>query len=183
MNTGKGDVPASGSMDAYVQWADILDDERTSDFQSYVGNIAEARYVIRRILRIADEQARQHGLEPLLHQALLQTYGAGDAGIAVNALARRLDVAGAFASRLVRQLDERGLVRRDQLASDKRVTQVTATEAGIERLRQIDDAIHHHVAYFQQQFNDQQRLAALSIFSFYVGLDPTSAVARAIRTS
>ncbi|RKN37024.1 MarR family winged helix-turn-helix transcriptional regulator [Streptomyces hoynatensis] len=172
---------ANHTMDAYARWADIRDDERQSDFQSYVGNIAEARYVIRRVLRIVDEQARQHGLEPLPHQALLQIYGAGPAGMAVNALARRLDVAGAFASRLVRQLEDLSLVRREHSAADKRVTQVTATAEGAERLRAIDDSVHHHVAYFQRQFDDQQRLAALSIFAFYVGLDPDSEVAGAIR--
>lgn len=171
------------TMDAYVDWSDIGDTERRTDFQSYVRKIAEARYVTRRVLRIVDEQARRHGLEPLLHQSLLQVYGSGTTGVAVNVLAKRLDVAPAFASRLARQLEEMGYAARTHSASDKRVTTVLPTPEGIDLLERIDDSVHHHVAYFQQEFNDEQRLAALSIFAFYVGLDPASAVAAAIRDS
>lgn len=180
MAMGDGARP-DGVMGAFIEWADIRDDERYSDFQSYVRNIAEARYVIRRVFRIVDERAREHGLEPLLHQALLQVHGSPDGEVAVNVLAKRLDVAPAFASRLVRQLEEAGLVTRNHSTSDRRIIMVSATPDGVERLRRIDDSVHYHVAYFQRQLEDVQRLAALSIFAFYVGIDPASPVARAIR--
>lgn len=172
------------TMRAYTDWADIREDERLNDFHSYVHNIAEARYVIRRVLRIVDEQARTHGLDPLLHQALLQVYGtAAGEHLTVSGLAARLDVASAFASRLVRQLEAMGLVRRDPATRDRRVTTVTATDSGVSRLQEIDNSVHHHVAYFQHQLDDGQRLSALSIFAFYVGLDPKSQIATAIRGS
>jgi DNA-binding MarR family transcriptional regulator len=172
----------SDAMRAYARWTDIGDSKRSREFQAYVKNIADARYVTRRVLRIVDEQAKQHGLEPLLHQALLQVYGAGDAhGITVSALAARLDIAAAFASRMVRRLDEMGLVTREASETDRRAINVVATKAGAEKLAEIDDDVHHHVAYLQHQLHDDERLSALSIFAFYVGLDPQSDIAEAIR--
>lgn len=41
-------------------------------FGSHVKSIAHARFVLRRILRLFDEQAVAAGLMPLEHQALLQ---------------------------------------------------------------------------------------------------------------
>ncbi|TNC26511.1 MarR family winged helix-turn-helix transcriptional regulator [Amycolatopsis alkalitolerans] len=172
------------AMRAYTQWADISDAKRTREFQAYVKNIADARYVTRKVLRIVDEQAKAHGLEPLLHQALLQVYGANKAnGITVSSLAARLDVAAAFASRMVRRLEEMGLVRREPSTEDKRATIVVATEAAAEKLAAIDNDVHHHVAYLQHQLREDERLSALSIFAFYVGLDPDSEIASAIRAA
>lgn len=172
------------AMHAYTKWADISDAKRVREFQAYVKNIADARYVIRRVLRIVDEQAKSHGLEPLLHQALLQVYGAGKGhGITVSNLAARLDVAAAFASRMVRRLEEMDLVRREPSDEDKRVTIVAATETAAEKLAEIDDDVHHHVAYLQHQLREDERMSALSIFAFYVGLDPESDIAAAIRAA
>ena len=171
------------TMRAYTEWADIGDARRTHEFQAYVTNISDARYVMRRALRIIDEQAKQHGLEPLLHQALLQVYGAdGGKGTTVGKLADRLDVAPAFASRMVRRLEELELVRREQSADDRRATNVIATDAGAAKLESIDNDVHHHVAFLQHQLSDDQRLSALSIFAFYVGLDHASPIAAAIRS-
>jgi DNA-binding MarR family transcriptional regulator len=171
-------------MRAYTHWADISDAKRTREFQAYVKNIADARYVTRRVLRIVDDQAKAHGLEPLLHQALLQVYGANKAeGINVSTLAARLDVAAAFASRMVRRLEEMGLVHREQSDVDRRATNVIATEAGAGKLAAIDDDVHHHVAFLQRQLRDDERMSALSIFAFYVGLDPDSPIAEAIRSA
>lgn len=172
------------TMRAYTQWADIGDVERSGDFQSYVKNIAEARHVTRRVLRIVDDEAKKHGLEPLLHQALLQIYGYdGGRGISVSGLAARLDVASAFASRLVRRLEELDLVHREQSESDRRSTNVTATPEGVKKLSSIDHDVHFRVAYLQRELSEDQRLAALSIFAFYVGLDTASPIATAIRNA
>jgi DNA-binding MarR family transcriptional regulator len=172
------------AMRAYTNWADIGDVKRAREFQAYVKNIADARYVTRRVLRIADEQAKSRGLEPLLHQALLQVYGANEArGITVGNLAARLDVAAAFASRMVRRLEEMGLVTREASESDRRATYVVATRAGADKLAEIDNEVHHHVAFLQHQLREDERMSALSIFAFYVGLDPESAIAEAIRAA
>ncbi|MER5185461.1 MarR family transcriptional regulator [Streptomyces sp. NPDC002896] len=167
-------------MHAYLEWADLGEGRRKREFQSYVRNVAEARYVMRRVLRIAEDRAKEHGLEPLGHQALLQVYGAGD-GITVSHLAGRLDIAAAFASRLVRQLEDMGLVTRSASATDKRVTIVSATKEGAEKLAVIDDDVHRYVAFLQHELGAEERHMALSVFAFYVGLDPDSQVAHAIR--
>lgn len=133
--------------------------------------IAEARYVTRRIARIVDEQAKREGLEPLAHQALLQVYGARDGAIQVNDLAERLDIVPAFASRLVRELEEKGLVERERSDRDRRVTLVRATGRAGDILASVDEQVHLHVGFFQRQLSDSERLAALRIFAFYVGVD------------
>lgn len=169
----------TSTMQAYGTWAGIRDSERGKDLQSYVTNLAEARFVIRRVLRIVDDHTREHGLEPLAHHLLLQTYGINEGkGIPINALAKRLDIPSALASRLVRELESKNLVRREPSTEDKRVTIVSATDEGIERLRQVDSSVHLDIIRFHRQLTDEQRDAALSIFAFYVGLDPRSAAAR-----
>lgn len=183
MKSHDSETRHNGTMDAYTEWADIRDEVRQTDFQAYIRKIAEARYVIRRVLRIVNDQALLHGLDPLVHQALLQIYGSVEGHVAVNELAKRLDVAPAFASRLARQLEALGLVKRASSENDKRVTIISATPAGVEILAEIDQSVHYHVAYFHRQFNEEEKLAALSIFAFYVGLDPQSKAARAIRKS
>ncbi|MPV35542.1 MarR family winged helix-turn-helix transcriptional regulator [Georgenia subflava] len=172
---------SNGTMNAYVDWADIRDTVRKTDFQTYIRKIAEARYVTRKVLRIVNDQAQEHGLDPLVHQALLQIYGSDGTALAVNVLAKRLDIAPAFASRLVRELENLGYVRRESSPTDKRVKHVSATDDGVAMLEQIDQSVYHHISYFHRQFDEEQKMAALSIFAFYVGLDSSSPVARAIR--
>jgi DNA-binding MarR family transcriptional regulator len=172
------------AMQAYERWADVREDQRVSDFKAYAYNIAEARFVMRRVSRIVNEEAKQHGLDPLLHQALLQIFGTAEGDeLAVNKLAGRLDVPPAFASRLVSQLEEQGLAERRQSTRDRRVTLLSLTEAGIQRLREIDDAVHYQIAYFQRQLDPHQQIAALSIFAFYVGIESSSPIAAALRAN
>lgn len=169
----------SGEGEPPLRWADPNDAARGEDFRAYVHNIAQARLVIRRVLRVVDESAKRNGLDPLLHQALLQIYGSATP-IAVHEVGERLDIAAAFASRLVKALEQNGLVRRSASTVDRRVTEIVATSAGADLLRTIDLDVHHRVAYFQHQIGDDQRMAALAIFAFYVGLAADSPVARAI---
>lgn len=151
------------------------------DFASHVKAIAHARYVLRRILRLLDEQAVAGGLQPLQHQALLQIHGA-ESPLPVNKVAERLDVAPALASRLVRQLEERKLVERARVPNDKRVIAVHASEAGIEALRQIDASVHERVAAFQRGLSNEGKLGALATFSFYLGLDSDARLALLLGT-
>lgn len=171
-------------MRAYLDWADIGEGRRTREFQSYVRNIAEARYVMRRVLRIVEDCAKEHGLDPLVHQALLQVYGTGDGqGVTVGSLAARLDVAAALTSRVVRRLEEKGLVARRPSKTDKRAIIVSATPDGAEKLTAIDDSVHRHVAFLQSELGEDEKLMALSIFAFYVGLAPDAPAAREIRAA
>jgi DNA-binding MarR family transcriptional regulator len=157
-------------IEAFQGWIESQSTDGRESFRGYVHGIAQARYVIRRVFRIIDEQAKKVGLDPLQHQALLQLYGQGDPGLSVNQLAERLDIAPAFASRLVKQLEGRGLVLRSADAHDRRAWNLQATEAGIQALRDINEAVRVHVEYFQAQLSESSRFAAMTIFAFYLGL-------------
>lgn len=85
-------------------------------------------------------------------------------------MAARLDIAPALASRLIKGLESKGLVARSPSEVDRRVTRLAATEAGREVLAGIDRNMQIHVDYFQRQLTDEERMGALRIFSFYLGL-------------
>lgn len=159
------------------EWAGAEEDARADKFDGYVYGIAQARYVIRRVFRIVDDEAKKAGLDPLHHQALLQAFGAGSEPLTIGGLAERLDIVPALASRAVKELERRELVHRRRDTQDRRVITVDVTEAGRELLQDIDAAVHVHVEYFQSQLTDEQRRAALVILAFYVGLGSSSQLA------
>lgn len=145
---------------------------RTGAAEDYFQAIAEAHYVIRKVFRIVDEQAKHAGLDPLEHKALIQIFGARGGPLRVNEAAARLDVAPAFASRLIKSLEERRLVVRSPSQEDRRTTHVEATAAARELLDEIDRNVRVHVEYFQRQLTDDERAGALRIFNFYLGREP-----------
>jgi DNA-binding MarR family transcriptional regulator len=162
---------------------DLGEDTRQGDFLAYVRRVAQARFVMRKVLRILDDCAKKHGLEGLEHQALLQIGGTPTGSIAIHLLADRLDIVPAFASRLVKQLEARNLIERSTLAADKRVTLTSVSAAGIALLRAVDEDVHYQMAHFQRGIGPEDRVAAMAIFAFYVGESADSNVATAIRTS
>jgi DNA-binding MarR family transcriptional regulator len=166
---------------AYLQWLSADPEDRGDAFGGYIRDVAQTRYVARKVFRIIDEQARQAGIEPLQHQVLVQVLGAPTDVVHVNDVAERLDVAPAFASRLVKELQAKGLVERARSTLDRRMTQVSVTSAGLEVMRRIDAAVHLHLDYFQKQLGEADRLAALTTFAFLVGLPPDSEVVTALR--
>ena len=137
-------------------------------FEEYFHGVSEARYVIRKVFRIVDEQAKQAGLEPLEHQALIQIFGSPKP-LRVIEIAERLDIPPAFASRLAIGLEEKGLVTRSRSGEDKRSTHVETTDAARDILAAIDQVVGMHVDYFQRQLSEAERASALGIFAFYVG--------------
>lgn len=141
-----------------------------ASIQRYFEGVAHARYVIRRVTRIVDDQAKRESLEPLEHQTLIQVCGAKDRSIQINELAERLDIVAAFASRLVRDLESKGLVKRGRSDEDRRVTLVEITQKGAQALARIDERVKLHVDVFKDQLSDDARAAAFRIFAFYVGM-------------
>jgi DNA-binding MarR family transcriptional regulator len=139
------------------------------DQHVYFQGIAQARFVIRKVFRIVDEQARQAGLDPLEHQAMLQIYGSAEQTLAVSRLAEQLDVSIAFASKLAKGLEHSTYAVRSQGHEDQRVTNVAITPAGRDLLHKIDEQVQFHVGYFARQLSPEQRATALEIFAFYVG--------------
>lgn len=136
----------------------------------YFAEVAEARYILRRVFRIAEEQARAAGFEPLAHQALIQIYGSPDRRLRVNQLADRLDITPAFASSLLKSLGADGMIARRRDDTDHRVTWVSVTDSAIEKLVAIDAAVAFHVDYFAAQIPARDRKRALATLKFYVGL-------------
>lgn len=146
---------------------------RTRDEQdAYFEGVARARYIIRRTFRIFDEVARQADLEPLQHQALIQIVGGGvtEGPLPVSRIADRLDVTSAFASRLVQELEHKGLVQRRASEKDRRVILVDATSEGREVLLRVSEGLRRHVGYFHSQLTEEDRAAALTVMAFYVGV-------------
>ena len=170
-------------MDAFVDWVRAGEAARGANFRGYVHGIAQARYVVRKVFRIVDEEARKWGVDSLEHQMLLQLFGGGVSGLTVSALAERLDIAAAFGSRLIKALEVKGYVQRRRSEEDRRVTRVIVTEKGEELLRTVDKSVHMHVEYFQTQLTADQRLAALAIYAFYLGLGADSHVGAAISSA
>ena len=166
-------------MDAFYEWLPSRvgnggrgPGRQRGDFQRYFHGIAKARYVIRKVVRIVNDEAKKAGLDPLEHQALIQVFGSESGALQVNEVAERLDVQPALASRLIRSLEGKGYATRTPSDRDRRTIDVTATEGGRKLLAEIDAAVHVHVDYFQSQLTDLDRAAALGIFAFYLGASP-----------
>jgi DNA-binding MarR family transcriptional regulator len=145
------------------------------DKHKYFCGVANARFVLRRVFRIVEEQAKLRGLESVQHQALLQIYGTPDCQLRVKDLANRLDVSQAFASSLTRALVDLGLVERVPSEVDLRSTLVTINQAGIQLVVEIDEAVKGHVDYFTAQLTPEQQAVTLYIMMFYVGVTVSNA--------
>ena len=154
----------------FSEWVDSHGPEGITEFDTFFRGVAEARYVVRRVTRIVDEQARTHGLDPLEHQLLIQLFGARTHRMSVNQIATRLDVPAAVASRLVKRLEEEGYLERTKSETDRRVTNVTLTDAGRDVCVAIWEDVRFHVEYFQKQLDDESKQIALAVFGFYVGV-------------
>jgi DNA-binding MarR family transcriptional regulator len=135
----------------------------------YFMAIAHFRYILRKVFRMIDERARDHGLESLEHQALLQIYGSPMQQLRVSELAERLDIAPAFASNLIKGLVKRKLLKRNSDASDRRVTILHITNMGRDLCDRIDAEVRPHVDYFTNQLTPDERATAVSTLMFYVG--------------
>jgi DNA-binding MarR family transcriptional regulator len=135
----------------------------------YFTAVAQVRYIMRKVFRLIDEDAKKLGLDPLGHQALLQVYGSPKQALRVSELAERLDIAPPFASDIVKNLVKAKLLRRGSDASDMRVTIVSLTSAGRELCREIDSMARLRVDALINRLDPNERQVALSILVFYFG--------------
>jgi DNA-binding MarR family transcriptional regulator len=136
--------------------------------------IARARYLLRRIFRIVEEKAKEHGLDPLAHQALIQVYGSSRMQLRIKDIAELLDIAPAFASILVKGLVEKKYVSRSRSGKDKRGISITITHSGHRLLHAIDRDVAHHIDFFSHQLTADQRSMVGAILMNYVGITPSS---------
>jgi DNA-binding MarR family transcriptional regulator len=95
--------------------------ERTGIGREAYCTLAEFRYLIRRFLTFSQEAARQAGLSPRHHQALLAVKGfAGADAPTIGDLAERLCIRHHSAVELVDRLAEAGLIERRHDVHDRR---------------------------------------------------------------
>ncbi|HXJ02681.1 MAG TPA: MarR family winged helix-turn-helix transcriptional regulator [Micropepsaceae bacterium] len=143
---------------------------RASDRHLYFYGVAQARYVLRKVFRLVEEEAKRAGIDPLAHQALIQIYGSETSALKVKEVAARLDITPAFASSLVKSLAAKGLISTMRDKQDSRVSWVKVTKDGRALLHRIDEQVQIHVDYFTRGLSAQQTEAALSILMFYAGI-------------
>ncbi len=104
--------------------------------------LAEFRFALRNFLKFSETAARQAGLTPRQHQALLAVKGSQAAWpITVGDLAARLLVHHNSAVELVNRLAEAGLIRRDTDPADRRRILISLTAEAEARLVSLS-AIH-----------------------------------------
>jgi DNA-binding MarR family transcriptional regulator len=142
----------------------------TTDRHLYFHGVAQARYVLRKVFRLVEEEAKRAGIDPLAHQALIQIYGSEGGALRVKEVAERLDITPAFASSLVKSLDAKGFIVRVRDKADSRVTWVKVTKEARALLHRIDEQVQIHVDYFTRSLTAQQTEAALSVLLFYAGV-------------
>lgn len=141
-----------------------------SDRHPYFYGVAQARYVLRKVFRLVEEEAKKAGMDPLAHQALIQIYGSETGALRIKDLAERLDITPAFASNLLKSLAAKKLVSASRDKTDNRVSWVKVTKTGRELLHLIDEQVQFHVDYFTRGLSDKETEAALSVLLFYAGV-------------
>ena len=141
----------------------------SSDRRLYFRAVAQARYMLRKVFRLVEEEARRAGIDPLAHQALIQIYGSPDGRLRVKEVAERLDITPAFASNLAKLLTAKGYIAPERDKSDARVVWVHVTRTGRALLHKIDEQVQIHVDYFTRAIPSEETEAALSILMFYAG--------------
>ncbi|MGH9745745.1 MAG: MarR family transcriptional regulator [Candidatus Acidiferrales bacterium] len=100
--------------------------------------LADFRYEIRRFLNFSEQAAREAGIEPHQHQALLALKGlpAGRAAT-VGVLAERLQIQHHSAVELVNRLERKRLIRRSRSGSDRREVLLWLTRRGERLLKDL----------------------------------------------
>lgn len=98
--------------------------------------LADFRYEIRRFLNFSEQAARDAGIEPQQHQALLTIKGqpAGSQAT-VKDLAERLRIQHHSAVELSDRLEANGLIAKSRSGTDRRQVQLSLTSRGEKLLR------------------------------------------------
>jgi DNA-binding MarR family transcriptional regulator len=94
-------------------------------------SLADFRHAIRRFLNFSERAAREAGIEPHQHQALLAIKGLPTGQKAtVGALAERLQVQHHTAVELINRLQAKKLIRRTRNGPDRREVMLALTNRG-----------------------------------------------------
>jgi DNA-binding MarR family transcriptional regulator len=98
---------------------------------------AEFRAALRGFLRTSEEAAREAGITPRQHLLLLQIAGCPERMTTVSGLVEKLALTQSAVTELVQRAEQAGLLRREVSATDGRVTHLTLTAAGEQRLAEV----------------------------------------------
>src|SRR5215470_16950246 len=129
---------------------------RLSDRRPYFHGVAAARYVLRKVFRLVEDEAKRAGIDPLAHQALIQIYGSERGALRVKEVAERLDITPAFSSNLIKLLVKKNYVTRERDKNDSRVAWIKVTAKGRALLHHVDEQVQAHVDYFTHQLPPQE---------------------------
>ena len=100
--------------------------------------LAQFRYEIRRFINFSEQAARDAGMEPQQHQALLAIEGLPATQRAtIGVLAERLQIQHHSAVELVDRLQARGLLKRARSRADRREVLLRVTPRGTRLLNQL----------------------------------------------
>lgn len=102
-------------------------------------HLAEFRYLLRQFLAFSEEAARDAGLLPQHHQALLAIRGHGGR-LTVGELASRLAIKPHSAVGLADRLVEAGLALRQTSTKDRRRVELTLTPTGTRKLADLSQS-------------------------------------------
>jgi DNA-binding MarR family transcriptional regulator len=89
--------------------------------------LADFRFEIRRFLNFSEGAAREAGIEPQQHQALLAIKGRPKIDTTVGVLAELMQIRHHSAVELSRRLETRGWIRRSRNGRDRREVQLHLT--------------------------------------------------------
>ncbi len=114
--------------------------------------LAEFRYTLRRFLEFSEDAAREVGLTPRQHQALLAIKGFRDPGpMTVRDLAEQLRVRHNSAVELVDRLADAGLVSRQPDREDQRRAVLVLTGRAEKRLAELSTAHLEEIARIEPE--------------------------------
>jgi DNA-binding MarR family transcriptional regulator len=102
---------------------------------------AQFRAELRRFLRRSEDVSRRHGITPRQHLLLLQIAGAEDGTTTVSDLVESLALTQSAVTELVQRAEAAGLVDRAQSKEDGRVTHLTLTRLGDEKLASVHSSL------------------------------------------
>ena len=120
--------------------------------QSDYETLAAFRYLLRQFLRFSEDAARNAGLAPRQHQALLAIKGYADSQpITIGKLAERLQIRHHSAVGLVDRLSTQGLLVRERSTEDRRQVFIRLTAKGIKILEKLSTAHREELKRIEPQ--------------------------------
>ena len=112
--------------------------EKPANVKKVIQDLAWFRYNLRKFLRFSEKAARQCGVTPQQHQLMLGVAGfTGNGSATVSQLAEFLQERHNSVVGLVERAELRGLVRRKQGTSDRRLVMVSLTRQGEQALSKL----------------------------------------------